>query len=349
VEDFGGAATWVDRIGLVPTASFTASKWAWLRRCEPAHAAATAAVRLPHDYLNERLTGAGVTDRGDASGTAWWSSETESYSTDVLGLRALELDPDKLPRVLRPTEPAGPTTRAAAAEAGLAAGALIGPGTGLHMATALALGLRPGVPVLDLGDHPAAYVVSDHRVVDPTGKVAGLADASGRFLAFAELTRAPMGERVMASQGPAVSGVAPRTTFDGSPGFARERVPRGAGAPSTFPRRERYRETQGIRMAAYEADVIGLLEALELVSKASSGVDPAEPFVLIGREAHVPAWQQLILRSSTRAIKVPAATDLAALGAAVQAAAVFGWESPQHVAERWGTAAGIVLEPAQLA
>ena len=32
-----------------------------------------AAVRLPHDFLTERLTGAGVTDRGDASGTGWWA------------------------------------------------------------------------------------------------------------------------------------------------------------------------------------------------------------------------------------------------------------------------------------
>jgi sugar (pentulose or hexulose) kinase len=78
VEAFGGPATCAARIGLVPTAALTASKWAWIRRCEPHLAAATTALRLPHDYLTERLTRQGVTDRGDASGTGWWSSETES-------------------------------------------------------------------------------------------------------------------------------------------------------------------------------------------------------------------------------------------------------------------------------
>ena len=51
-----------------PVASFTATKWAWLRRREPQTVARTAAIRLPHDYLTERLTGAGITDRGDVVG-----------------------------------------------------------------------------------------------------------------------------------------------------------------------------------------------------------------------------------------------------------------------------------------
>ena len=40
-------------------------------------AAAAAAVRLPHDFITERLCGRAVTDRGDASGTAWWSTRDE--------------------------------------------------------------------------------------------------------------------------------------------------------------------------------------------------------------------------------------------------------------------------------
>ena len=48
---------WAARGGVVPVASFTISKWAWLRRVEPAVAAAARAVHLPHDHLNARLTG----------------------------------------------------------------------------------------------------------------------------------------------------------------------------------------------------------------------------------------------------------------------------------------------------
>ena len=35
VDAMGGAAAWAATIGLVPVASFTASKWAWVRRREP--------------------------------------------------------------------------------------------------------------------------------------------------------------------------------------------------------------------------------------------------------------------------------------------------------------------------
>jgi ABC-2 type transport system ATP-binding protein len=47
-------------------------------------------VRLPHDWLTERLCGRAVTDRGDASGTGWWSTRDEDYVEDVLEL--VELD-----------------------------------------------------------------------------------------------------------------------------------------------------------------------------------------------------------------------------------------------------------------
>jgi len=107
IEALGGAEVWAARIGVVPVASLTAPKWAWVRRLEPDIAARTKAIRLPHDYMTERLSGAGVTDRGDASGTAWWSIATESYAAAVLGLDAIDLSQGVLPRVLRPTEGAG--------------------------------------------------------------------------------------------------------------------------------------------------------------------------------------------------------------------------------------------------
>ena len=61
----------------MPVPSFTATRWAWLRAHEPETAAAARAVRLL-DFLTERLSGRGATDRGDASGTAWWSTRATS-------------------------------------------------------------------------------------------------------------------------------------------------------------------------------------------------------------------------------------------------------------------------------
>ncbi|MFD8945248.1 FGGY family carbohydrate kinase, partial [Streptomyces californicus] len=56
-EEFGGPGAWAERTGSVPVASITASKWRWLRETDPANASAAAAVRLPHDFLTERLAG----------------------------------------------------------------------------------------------------------------------------------------------------------------------------------------------------------------------------------------------------------------------------------------------------
>ncbi|MGA8115944.1 MAG: FGGY family carbohydrate kinase, partial [Actinocatenispora sp.] len=71
-----GARHWAESIGLVPVASYTISKLAWLAEHEPRHAARVERVLLPHDWLTWRLlggTGEPTTDRSDASGTGYWS------------------------------------------------------------------------------------------------------------------------------------------------------------------------------------------------------------------------------------------------------------------------------------
>ena len=50
------------------------------------------------------------------------------------------------------------------------------------MAAALGLGLRPGDLALSLGTSGTAFTVSDEPAADPTGTVAGFADATGRYL-----------------------------------------------------------------------------------------------------------------------------------------------------------------------
>src|SRR5213076_3470064 len=98
---------------------FTVTKWAWLRQFEEATTAAARAIRLPHDYLTERLTGRAVTDRGDASGTGWWSGATSAYAAEVLELPAVSIDLALLPEVLGPTDQAGMVSRTGAGDLGL--------------------------------------------------------------------------------------------------------------------------------------------------------------------------------------------------------------------------------------
>jgi xylulokinase len=179
IDELGGGEAgrraWAEAVGAVPVASFTVTKLRWLAEHEPAAAARTAAVCLPHDWLTWRLgTDATLdglrTDRGDASGTGYWSPVSGKYRGDLL-VRALGHDA-VVPRVL------GPSTRAGT----MADGSLLGPGTGDNAATALGLDTRPGDAVVSIGTSGVVCSVSDTPATDPTGTVAGFADASGRFL-----------------------------------------------------------------------------------------------------------------------------------------------------------------------
>ncbi len=176
-----GADEYARRTGSLPVASFTASKLRWLRDHEPENAAKVAAVALPHDWLTWRLRGYGpsdeaalgpdlaelVTDRSDASGTAYWSSNG-GYDTELF---ALALGHEAiLPRVLGPDQPvAGP-------------GLVVGPGAGDNAAAALGLDARRGDVVVSLGTSGTVFATSGTATADPSGTVAGFADAAGGFL-----------------------------------------------------------------------------------------------------------------------------------------------------------------------
>jgi xylulokinase len=343
-EALGGGEAWAERIGLVPVPSFTATRWAWLRRNEPAAADAARAVRLPHDFVTERLCGRGATDRGDASGTAWWSTRDEAYAGEVLDL--IDLDPALLPDVLGPREPAGEVRAPAAGELGLREGALVGPGTGDNMGAALGLGAAAGEPVVSLGTSGTAYAVMDDRAVDPTGTVAGFADASGRFLPLAATLNATLAvDRLAGWLGLDREAAAERTTAVVLPYLDGERtpnLPRAAGMISGL-RHATTREE--ILLAAYEGAAASLVEALDLLAGQGSGLDPAAPLVLVGGGARGGVWQRVVARLSGRPVQVPDADELVALGAAAQATACLSGEAPEEVARRWGTRGGMTVDP----
>ena len=120
VAELGGPAAWARTVGSVPVASFTVTKLRWFARAEPKLADRTASVLLPHDWLTELLRDGGdglpTTDRGDASGTGYWSPASGTYRPDLVELAfGREL---ALPRVAGPAEVVGETARAAALSAG---------------------------------------------------------------------------------------------------------------------------------------------------------------------------------------------------------------------------------------
>ena len=176
IDELGGARAWADRVGVVPVASITAAKLRWLADHEAAHADATAAVCLPHDWLGWRLSGSADigtlhTDRSDASGTGYFAAADGTYHPDLLMLAMRGRYPH-VPVVADPGAPIGTT----------AGGALLGPGAGDNAAAALGVGAGPGDCIVSLGTSGVVSAVSDTAPHDPSGLVAGFADATGRQL-----------------------------------------------------------------------------------------------------------------------------------------------------------------------
>lgn len=344
-EDLGGAEVWAQRIGIVPVASFTVAKWAWLRAAEPDVAERTRAVRLPHDYLTERLAGAGATDRGDVSGTGWWSTSTEEYDADVLGLERVALDREMLPTVLGPNDTAGEVPRAVAERLGLTAGVVVAPGTGDNMAAALGLGLEPGTPVVSLGTSGTTYAVAEHRSIDATGTVAGFADANGRHLPLAATLNCTVAvDRFAALLGLGRDDVAATTGCVVLPYLDGERTPNLPLAAGSIVGLRHTTTGPEILRAAYEGAVVSLLDAVDSIDETGAELAGDTPLVLVGGGARGAAWQRVIADLTGRRIEIPEQSELVALGAAAQATAVLRGEDVVGVAARWRTRRGTTIE-----
>jgi len=361
VAEYGPEA-WARRAGSVPGASFTAAKWQWLREREPEAAARTAAVRLPHDYLTERLTGVAATDRGDASGTGWWTPD----GYDQALLDRLGLAEDMLP----PVVPAGKAAGTVLPGLPLRTGALVAAGTGDNMAAALGLGLRPGVPVLSLGTSGTVYAVTRGRPTDPSGTVCGFADALDAWLPLACTLNCTLAvDRVAALLGRDRQAVEPGGSAVVLPYFDGERTPNLPLASGLFHGLRQDTTPGQLLQAAYDGAAFSLLAALDQVLAAGGGAAEGSgggpnsssdggsgggsgggseqdgELLLIGGGARGAAWQQTVLRLSGRPVRIPAAGELVALGAAAQAAGLLTGERADEVARRWRTWDGPLLEP----
>jgi xylulokinase len=330
-----GPTWWASEVGSVPVASFTVTSWAWLRRTEPDVARAVASICLPHDWLTGQLCGRVVTDRGDASGTGWWSVPHGRYHPEVLDHPLVGVDPSWLPPVLGPTEAAGTVTAEAGERTGLRAGTLVGPGTGDNMGAALGLALDPGSAVLSLGTSGTAFAVTEAPAADPTGVVAGFADATGRFLPLACTLNATLAvDRFAAWLGLDRDDIAPTSgTAVVVPFLDGERTPDLPHATGSVLGLTHASTRQEILRSAYEGAVVSLLDALDGIE----GPGAAErPLVLVGGGARGRAWREVVGRLSGRPLELPRTEEAVALGAAVQAAACLTGEPLADVARRFG-------------
>lgn len=330
-RDGDGAHAYASEIGVVPVASFTASKVRWLRDNEPENMARVAAIALPHDWLMWQIIGAGgepgaardlsalATDRSDASGTAYFNSVTDSYERELFELAAGPGTFERivLPRVLGPRESAGTTPD----------GIVVGPGAGDNAAAAFGLGAAAGDIVLSVGTSGVVSAVSARQVCDVTGNVAGFAAATGDFLPLVctinasrilDVARRILGvsydelAQLALSAQPGAGGLVLIPYFEG------ERTPNRPDATGAQHGMTLENTTPAnIARAAVEALLCSLADGIDALREL--GVE-VKRLLLIGGGAQSPATRALAPAVFGLPVTVPAAGEYVADGAARQAA-----------------------------
>ena len=207
-------------------------------------------------------------------------------------------------------------------------------------------GARSGQPVISLGTSGTAYVTSSRPARDATGTVAGFADAAGGFLPLAATLNCTLAvDRFAALLHLDREDVAPAGEVVVLPFLDGERTPNLPRASGLVLGLRHGTAPGAILQAAYDGAAVSLLGAFAAIAAAGGHVDDDAPLVVVGGGAQGAAWRRTLARLSGRAIAVPDATELVALGAAAQAAAVLHGRDPAAVARSWDLG-GAVVEPA---
>lgn len=342
IEQLGGAEAWADAVGSVPVAAYTATKLSWLHRSHPAAWERIARVLLPHDYLTHRLTGAYTTDRGDASGTGYWSPATGEYRWDILAVIDGERDWSAVvPTVLGPLDVAGTWN-------GLAVAA----GTGDNMAAALGLGLAAGDAVLSVGTSGTAFAVAETPTADPSGAVNGFADASGRFLPLVCTANAAKVldavARLLGVDHAEFDRLALAAVGDDDvpvllPYFDGERTPNRPNATGTISGLRSDVTREQFALAAVHGVACGLLDAVDALR---THAPVTGRIVLTGGGARSAALRAVLAGQLDRPLVLAGLDEAVATGAAVQAAAIAAGVDHATIQQRWGLGvSGDTVEP----
>ena len=329
--EMGGDAEAAKKVGSVLVASFTATKLRWLADNEKANAEKVAAVALPHDWLSWRLQGGKdfahlFTDRSDASGTGYFDPVASTYREDLLK-SALRTDRTIItPRIVAPSSFGGETL----------SGIPIAAGAGDNAGAALGVQAQPGDVVVSLGTSGTAFAVSDTATHDPSGAVAGFADATGRFLPLVctlnaarildaatrilGKTHDEVGALALTAQ-PGANGLSLLPYFEG------ERTPNRPDATGVFAGMNLANSNPAdIARAMIEGMLCGLVDAVDALEKLGVSINRV---LLIGGAAKNPAIASIASSLFGREVLLPQPGEYVADGAARQAAWAFsGSENP---------------------
>jgi len=321
-REVGGDHVIARKVGSKLVASFTASKVRWMADHEPDNASRVASIALPHDWLSWQLQGGKdltklFTDRSDASGTGYFDPSTSHYRDEIVRL-ALRHDQNfTLPKIIEPSQFGGTTL----------AGIPIAAGAGDNAGAALGIQAQPGDVIVSLGTSGTAFAVSETPTHDPSGAVAGFADATGRYLPLVctlnaarildaacrilGKTHDEVAQLALAAK-PGANGLTLLPYFEG------ERTPNRPKATGVFAGMNLNNSNpEDIARAMVEGMLAGLADAVDSLVALGVGINR---ILLIGGAAKNPAVPVIASALFGREVLVPPAGEYVANGAAKQAA-----------------------------
>lgn len=164
-----------------PTPAWPAFKLQWLRDHDPQAYRRTAAVLMPKDYINLRLTGEIAMDRTDGGASFLMDPATGEWSGKMIDL--LGLDRNKLAPLRNPLEILGSVTTQAEAETGLRAGTPVLVGGADYPVALLGSGVcRPGIGSEVMGTSAIITAIAQQPLLDPS--VCNVGTVEGNWGAF---------------------------------------------------------------------------------------------------------------------------------------------------------------------
>jgi xylulokinase len=322
----GGEKKIIAKAGLPMRTGYTAPKILWLKKHKPKAFAKLRHILLPHNYINYLLTGVYSAEYGDASGTAVFDVRERKWSPKICKLISENLE-SMLPPLIDSGSVAGKVSKAAADLYGIKEGTIVASGGGDNMMSAIGTGaVRDGFLTMSLGTSGTLFGFSKTPVIDPTGNLSAFCSSTGGWLplmctnnctvaseefrtlfdldvkAFdAEAEKAPIG----------AEGIVVLPFFNGerTPNLPNGKASINGIAAGNFKR-------ENLARAALESAIFGMRLGIE--GFHSLGYK-AKEIRLTGGGAKSSLWQSIAANVMNLPVRVPARTEAAAMGGAIQA------------------------------
>jgi len=316
----------IAKTGLPMRPGYTAPKVQWLKNHKPKAFANLRHVILPHNYINFLLTGLYSAEFGDASGMALFDVRERKWSQAVCKYISPDLE-KWLPPLIASGDIAGKVSKQASALYGIPEGVLVASGGGDNMMSAIGTGtVRDGFLTMSLGTSGTLFGFSKTPIIDPTGNLAAFCSSSGGWLpllctmnctvaseefrklfdldvkAFdAEAEKAPIG----------ADGIVVLPFFNGerTPNLPNGRAGINGITAANFKR-------ENLARAALESAIFGMRIGLEGFNTLGF---KAKEIRLTGGGSKSPIWQSIAANVMGLPVKVPASSEAAAMGGAIQA------------------------------